>query len=374
MTEETFVRELERRADHVHGVPLSFDDVRGKARSIQRRRRAGAAAAVAAVVALAVVLPAVLGGHGERGIEPAPSPRGDTAVLHDGVVTRADGSRVDLEVDNADVTDVTVLTDGRVVVSLQQPYSIRVYRADGSLQEQYPVQLNMVTASADDSTAAWVAEDFTIRVLESGVTEPVERPGVPMPGEAVGLIDAVLDADHLLVGDGTTTSAVVTPDGAGSAGMPTDFPTDARVTDVSPDGRLWALSFIPRANQQYGCVGLFDLHTFTVVARSCDVSGLTFSPDGKHLLGGYYENNMIGDVTVVDLDLQPVGSVATDRGSVVSRMAWADPDHLLVGVAGLEDGRWSLQRFELDGRDPETVEGPVDGGNPEQVAEYQFSE
>ena len=156
--------------------------------------------------------------------------------------------------------------------------------------------------------------------------------------------------------------------------VPTDFPTDARVTDVSPDGRLWALELHPRANQQYGCVGLFDLHTFTVVARSCDVSGLTFSPDGKHLLGGYYENNMIGDVTVVDLDLQPVGSVATDRGSVVSRMAWADPDHLLVGVAGLEDGRWSLQRFALDGRDPRDRRGSGRRGNPEQVAEYQFSE
>ena len=73
------VRELERRADHVHGVPLSFDDVRGKARSIsgaarQRGGRGGCGGGARRGV------PAVLGGHGERGIEPARRRPGATAV------------------------------------------------------------------------------------------------------------------------------------------------------------------------------------------------------------------------------------------------------------------------------------------------------
>ena len=38
-------RELHRRADDLHGAPLTFDDVRGRARAIRRRRRAAAAAA-----------------------------------------------------------------------------------------------------------------------------------------------------------------------------------------------------------------------------------------------------------------------------------------------------------------------------------------
>ena len=68
MTEETFVRELERRADDVHGAPLSFDDVRGRARSIRRRRR-------------------------DDGCRPR-SPRGRAAVLAaDPVLLAGDGAR-----------------------------------------------------------------------------------------------------------------------------------------------------------------------------------------------------------------------------------------------------------------------------------------
>ena len=40
MSEQMFTRELERRADDVQSAPLSFEDVRGRARSIRRRRQA----------------------------------------------------------------------------------------------------------------------------------------------------------------------------------------------------------------------------------------------------------------------------------------------------------------------------------------------
>lgn len=370
MTQETFERELARRADHVHGVPLSFDDVRGRARSIQRRRRAAVAAAVAAVVALVVLVPTVLSGHRERGVEPAPAPRGHTAVLHGGVVTLADGHRVDLGIDNADVTDFSVLTDGRIVVAMQEPYAVRVYGPDGSQQDQYPVQLNALTTSADDTMVAWVAKDFTIRVLESGTAEPVERAGIPMPGESPGSIDAVLDDGTLLVGDFTTTTGEVTDEGYRelTASEP------LRVTDVGPDGDAWAVGFPPGENEQFGCAGVYDPKQEVVVARTCDTSALRFAPDGRHLIGTRGDNNMAGEVSVLDLDLQQVGRFAPGRGSVVSRVAWADADHLLVAVAGLEDSRWSLERVGLAGTDPEVVEGPVDGRNAEIVVEYLLAE
>ena len=148
MTEETFVRELERRADHVHGAPFSFDDVRGKARSIQRRRRTAVAGAAAAVVAAAIVLPmALTGGSEGTSPEPAPSPPTSTPttppstpgtpgapVLHDGVLTLADGSTVPVDVGNAEVNQLGVLTDGRIVVASSKPYGVRVYAADGNLE------------------------------------------------------------------------------------------------------------------------------------------------------------------------------------------------------------------------------------------------
>ncbi|WP_395693998.1 hypothetical protein [Nocardioides sp.] len=377
MSEQTLVRELERRAGDVHGAPLTLDAVRGRARSIRRRRRAAAAGAVAAVVALVLVLPAVLGGHHERAVEPAPAPRGHTAVLHDGVVTRADGSRVRIGVDSADVTNFAALADGRVVVALQQPYAVRVYAADGSRQAQYAVQANVVTASNDGTAVAWVAEDFTIRVLRSGVARPVERPGIPMPGEAVGTIDAVVDADLLLVGDGARTTSGVTPDGEGSVVLPTGLPRNARVSDISPDGTLWALDFVPGPDEQFGCAGLFDLDTYEVVARTCETSSLRFSPDGQHLLGTRGDNNMVGEVQVLDLDLKRVWSSRLS-GAVVSRSAWADDDEVLLATTDLSGRDWQLVRERalppLDDLDPVVVDGPAPGGNPEIVAEYQFSD
>ena len=64
MSEETFVRELERRADDVQPRHLGFEDVRASAYRIRRRRRIAASRrGAAAAVAAAVLLPtALLGG------------------------------------------------------------------------------------------------------------------------------------------------------------------------------------------------------------------------------------------------------------------------------------------------------------------------
>ena len=369
MSQETFERELARRADDVHGAPLSFDDVRGKARTIQRRRRAAAAGTLAAAVALVVIVPSVFTGgqgKGSQAPEPAPPVPGHTAVLHDGTLTRADGSEVDLGVDNADVSQLGVLTDGRAVLAMQQPYGVRVYSADGATHTDYPAAYNVITMSPRDDVVAWVAKDATVRVLATGAPDPAT-----LPGEVTGSIDAVLDPEHLLVGDSPTTWGELTPDGVSRLETSEQF----RVLDVSPDGGLWAVSFVPDADHQYGCGGLYDPATDEVVQRSCDVNPVAFSPDGEHLLSGYFENNMTGDVTVVDLDLRPVATFDPAGGSaVVSRAAWADADNLLAAVSDWRTSSWSLERAGLDGGDPKVLAGPDTGGNPETVVEYLLSE
>ncbi|HEU5038195.1 MAG TPA: hypothetical protein VFT70_14395 [Nocardioides sp.] len=370
MTQETFERELSRRADDVHGTPLSFADVRGRARSLQRRRRASVAGAVAAVVALVVVVPSALTGgtdKGSRAPEPAPSPPGHTAVLHDGTLTLADGGRVDLGLDNQDVTQLGVLTDGRTVVALQKPYGVRVYSADGATHVDYPAAYNVITMSPRDDAVAWVSTDRTARVLASNAAEPVT-----LPGEVAGSIDAVLDAEHLLVGDSPTTTGELTPDGI--TPLETDEPF--RVIDVSPDGDLWAVAFVPTVeHEDGGCSGLYDPETDQVVARDCSAYHLTFAPDGQHVVSGYYENNMVGNVRVLDLDLQQVAAFDPPGASAaVSRVAWDDADHLLVSVTDWQDPTWSLERVDLDGGDPVVLDGPAPGRNPEMVAEYLLSE
>ncbi|MDF1604008.1 hypothetical protein [Nocardioides sp. YIM 152315] len=374
MTEETFVRELERRADDVHGVPLSFHTVRGRAHRIRRRRRAAAAVGVAAAVAAVVMVPAALtGGGSDKAPEPAPVPT-DTpgaSVLHDGVVTLPDGQTVPLDVDNADVSQLVVLTDGRIVLAMMQPSPIRVYAPDGTLEARYPAQSNAITASAQDDAVAWVAKDFTVRVLSSGVAEPAELPGIPMPGESPGSIDAVIDAEHLLVGDWNTTTGELTPQGYEELTTGEPF----RVSDVSPDGELWAVQYADDADPQFGCSGLYDPDPAQMVARGCGTANLRFSPDGQHLFGLAGDNNMWGIGATYDLDLQEVGRYeSAGNGDVLSRAAWADATHLLVARTNWKTSRWSLERVGLAWGDAAVVVPEEPGRNPEIVQEFLLSE
>lgn len=373
---EALGRELHRRVDGLYDAPLTLDDVRGRARGIRRRRRATAAAAVAAAVAVVAAVPAVLSGSldradGPQPAPPAPTQSAHTAVLHDGRVTMPDGHTVGLDVATKDVQKLGVLTDGRLVAAMTKPFAVRVFSRDGQLLSTYPVAANAITMSVHDDAVAWVADDFTVRVLASGEAEPTKLPGIPMPGESAGSIDAVLDPQHLLVGDNTTTVSELTP--GGLRDLHTSEPL--RVSDVSPDGGLWAVTFMATKGRDLGCAGLYDPAADKVVARSCDTYDLTFSPDGTHLLGGYYENNMVGDVSVLDRDLRKVGGFAPQgRTTAVSRVAWADPTHLVAGVTDWKASTWSLERVDLEGGDPQVVDGPASGGNPEMVVEYLLSD
>ena len=373
MSQETFERELARRADGVHGAPLSLDDVRGRARSIQRRRRGAVVGTVAAAVALAVIVPSVLGGghgKGSQAPDPAPPVPGHTAVLHDGTVTLPGGTLVDLGVDTADVTQLSVLSDGRIVLAMQRPVTVRVYDADGAAHTDYPVQTNAITADARGDAVAWIGEDFRIRVLSSGATEPATMAGVPMGGEAVGSIDAVLAPDQVLVGDGSDTTGEVTPDGY----RPLRTAQRFQVDDVSPDGSLWAVHYPASADQQFGCSSLYDPEGDRFVAKSCTTSELRFAPDGRHLLGMRGDNQMYGSVEVFDTDLGQIRSWSPGASTVVKGAAWDDSSHLLLVTAGLgAQPRWSLVRLPL-GDAPDVVAGPEAGPNAELPPTFLLSD
>ena len=139
------------------------------------------------------------------------------------------------------------------------------------------------------------------------------------------------------------------------------------MSDVSPDGDLWAVSFTATEGQDLGCAGLYDPDADKVVARSCDVYGLTFAPDGAHLLGGYYDNNMASDVSVLDRDLKQVGGFAPEgRTAAVSRAAPGTDPTAPAGERG-GPGRadtWSLERVDRRGRRPpqDRRTGPAPGG------------
>lgn len=386
MTEETFTRELRRRAEHVHGAPLTLDDVRGRARSIRRRRQALAGTAAAAVVAAVIVVPsvlAVLAGQGDGAPEPLPSPppvapsTPASSVLYDGVLTHPDGTVVPLDVDTDGLQQLGVLADGRIVVASSEPYGVQVYSPDGELESTHEVALNMITMSADDTLVAWLDGSSRATVLESGVAEPTVLGKVAKVAGSPGIIDAVLGsrcADGgctVLAGDYVTTTTEVTVDG--STDLVTGEPL--RVAELSPDGERWAVSFPPAENEQFGCTGLYDPVAAAVVTRSCDATLTSFSPDGRLLTSARGDNGMAGSVDVLDENLEVVLGYRGQDGSVVKTFGWADAEHLLVVVAGIEaEPAWSLLRVPVDGGDPEVVVGPVSGPNPELSSLFALSD
>lgn len=367
-------RELHDQVDGLNRAPFVLGDVKDRAGRIRRNRRLAAGSSIAAAVALVAALSSTLPGLDRADeVQPAPaapaSGRG-ASVLHDGVVTLPGGATVSVDLANEDVSQFGVLTDGRIVVANQAERAVQVFAPDGSLAATYPVDLLLVTMSSTDELAAWI-DGSRVQVLETGSTEPVPLAHLPKAAGTIPLVDAVT-GDHCAEGgcrailsDGTTTTSEVSVDGVRE--LATSEPL--RVTDVSPDGETWAVTFPPAADEQYGCAGLYDTAAGEVTARSCEASGLQFSPDGQHLLSGFYENNMAGEVTMLDRDLEVVGTVDPSP-EVVSRAAWADDTHVLAVLAGLEDSRWSLVRVPLGGGDPETIAGPVRGGNPETLSEY----
>ncbi|WP_243056726.1 hypothetical protein [Nocardioides sp. SR21] len=365
--------ELSRRAHDVRGSTLTLDDVQGRARSIRRRRAAAVAGGVAAAVALVVLVPTVLsGGSGPKsdGVDPAPRPPGHTAVLHDGTLTLPGGGTVALDVDNADVTELGLLTDGRIVLASTQPHGVLVYGPGGELQAEYTAQ-NTIAMSPDDRAVAWLEDDGSVHVLESGVAEPTELGTVEIDPNTGASIDAVIDAGRVLVGNWNTTTTEVTAGGVSE--LTTSEPL--HVTDVSPDGDLWAVQYADDADPQFGCQGLYDPAAATMVARNCETGPLRFSPDGQHLLGMRGDNNMYGDASVLDLDLQRVGGWASGgQGDVISSAAWADADHVLVSEVNWKTSTWTLVEVDLAWTEREVLDGPTEGRNPEMLSEYLLSE
>lgn len=391
MTQEMFTRELERRAHDVHAAPLTLDDVRGRARAIRRGRRLASVTAAAAAVAVIAVPFTLSGGDDRSGPDPAPSPLTPTpspsasgpvmpgsSVLHDGVLTHPDGSTTPLDVVTTDLQEFGVLTDGRVVVPVPGVHKIRVYGADGRLDEEYDTDLNTITMSADDTLAAWLDVNLRVVVLESGRAEPTTFEwGIPMPGEAYGSIDALYGSDcaaggcTLLVGDFNTTRHVLTSVTEPAQDLTTSMPL--RVASVSADGSRWAVNLPQGEDEQFGCAGIYDPAAAELVASDCDETLWSFSPDGQRVVSARGDNGMWSTLRVLDAGLGEAAEYGAE-GRVYTGWGWQDAEHLLgVTVTTGATPEWSLVRITVGGQE-EVVFGPVSGPDAEQGPELTISE
>ena len=208
MSEETFVRELERRAEDVQPRHFGFEDVRATAYRIRRRRRLAVSGAAAAVVAAALLVPGLIGGSpsSERP-EPAPpaptitpgqtvpfdldAPLGDAPrVLYqrlaDDVAIDGDGEH-DLP---SGTTQVVPYGDGFIALAdgaNPTPVQLRLYRLDADyevVEDLGPVG-SAIRASADGRRSAWMElapNEASLVVAEDG--EVVQR--LPLPEGNLG--------------------------------------------------------------------------------------------------------------------------------------------------------------------------------------------
>ena len=200
-----------------------------------------------------------------------------------------------------------------------------------------------------------------------------------MPGESYGSIDALYGSDcanggcTLLVGDFNTTAYALTEVEEPAVELATSEPL--RVAAVSPDGTRWAVTYASDEDPQFGCSGIYDPTAEEMLARSCDATVWSFSPDGRRLVSARGDNQMWSSVEVLDETLDVVLSYEPADGQVVKGWGWDDADHLLVEVASLgAAAQWSVVRVPVDGSEPEVVQGPVPGPDAESASVFVISE
>ena len=229
MSEETFVRVLERRADDVRPRHLDLEDVRRSAGRIQRRRRVAVAGGVAAAVAAAILVPTTLLGGSPKSAEPEPVPPGPTitpgqTVPYDLEVPlgepprvlyerAADSVAIDVDGEHAlpeGTLQVVPYGDGYLALALREntnTFGASLYQLDAEftqVEDLGPVG-EKIAASPDGRRVAWMEVapkgPALLVVAEDGqVVQQLPLPGVDS-GYPVGFTE-----------DGTVY-AIVAPDG-----------------------------------------------------------------------------------------------------------------------------------------------------------------
>jgi hypothetical protein len=375
MSEETFVRELERRADDVQPRHLRFEDVRAAAYRIRRRRRATAAGAAAAVVAAVLLVPGLMGGS-PRSDAPEPAPPAPTitpgqrvsfdldAPLGEAPRVRYQRAADDVVIDGEGEHDLPhgttqvvayedgylVLADGASPLEVEQ----RLYRLDADYRqtEDLGPALAPIVASPDGTRIAWTevsADASADLVVDDGtdvqrVSLPGLQLGMPIGFTADGLVY------QLLPPDSDSSFWEVTADGRS-----TRVPELEDVWDASPVTDLVVGNTRYDNTADRPCAGAVRGGAL-VWGESCWYTLEDLSPDGS-LVFGYPDvaTPNHARLTVLDAETgEPLVRFDGGKRADVVEAAWEDDGHVLAVVQ--QGGRQAILRLGLDG----TVERTTD--------------
>ena len=382
-TTDDLTRSLREQADRIGGHPIDFESVRGKARSIQRRRRVAVGAGVLA--AIAVIAPVAVSASGgllsDDSIPPAtnPSPtpvgvvkadaaaapRGDDPTipwLEGTVLHQPDGTTTDL---GKAYQQFTPYDGGWAVADIAEG-TTSFLDGDGHVRQTFPGQ--SLAVSADGKSMATVltasAGDQDIHLY------PVAGAGPGGPLSSVVSFDGTVDLAGF-TGTQEIAYTLTTPDGK----------TGAWITDWAQDPRrLPGLIDVKAANEATGMVtGLTSLDErepgscSAVVAvatgstrwETCDYTLEAFSPDGRYVIGTDDYADGIGGNTVAILDAADgtvlVEYTTRDLGFTGSSV-WESSATVLFTT--YQDGQWYALRAGLDGTLTQALDLPADSSLP----------
>lgn len=392
---------LHGRVDTLDRSPLSFTDVRHRARRIRRRRAVAAGAGIVAVLALLVPAGLAINGPDRRTLLP-PSTQTPPAVT--GTV-RVDPRSADVgDAPGVPLVDTTgpTLVMGDVSLDLSRAYDqvtpyrdgwIALAKVDGigtidvldaslGVVEETTNSSSGLTVSSDGTRVAWAFHDGDHwSITNSDVAgDEAERPWTTLPegpyaSEAgtIGFVspDEVL-AFQLDQGDGTITSFLA--DGLAIV----ELPWIDQAASASPTTGMIAA----RATVDDGrsCGAVFDGRTRSPepLWTDCDRTMSDFNPDGN-LLAAFPDGDQASDgnprglsildattgASLVDFEVTPT------RGrpvGIATRIAWEDDQTLLATY--VDGNQQYVVRLGLDGT-VERVAGPVT--NDDYTLSYRLS-
>jgi hypothetical protein len=387
-------RELRDRSDAMDGTSLGLSDVRGRARSIRRRRTA--TGIVAAAAALAVIVPTAAlathqGGHRTEplpatqsvtptpsatvGAQPAPGvfdasdlPAGPAPAVdyvYRDTLHLADGTSEPVRTRHAPTTFVELADGAHVWLTADdsgQSY-VEIEDADGTFHD--PVRSTSdLRVNAPHSIAAWLTPQGQVMIWEGWASQP--RPlGDPVPATNPSS-DLRLGP---VTGNGTAPAGQAGPDCAQfhcagivnvSDAHPQPWTVDESGSQPLHEGRLLDVKDATASGLMIGFSRITDSSTCSVLGggtiawiSTCTNQLTSFSPDGRLIaaLPGYFDGAGAGGFAMVDVK----GTTLFDRRSTVKSQAtladdsavWEDATHVLVPV--YQEGSWSLVRIASDG-------------------------
>ncbi len=365
---DLLARELRERSTTIGGHPIGLDDVRGRARSIRRRRNAARGTVAAVVLAIAVPLgltstdlidttqpapPATTGTVQPTPEGPKPAPRPDGSfplTVQDLPRGAAAGIPYIVGRDNQLVTTGATL-------DLPEPYSMITPYNGGWLaigSTQYPGDVIMLdenfevtntqpaagglqlAVSADGSRVAYAVRESNNKVtLVNAPTDGTDVVSwmIDVPGreslDPVGFLDndtVVYASDVADVMGIARTGGTLTP----VEGL-------LRIDDASEATGM--ISGLVSYGDDGGCSGVMDPASGELLWQSCDHSNLRFSPDGQLVVAAasYFDGPGSPTLTILDASTgQEVAHFAQEPGAPapkvvgVSQAAWEDTDSVLA--------------------------------------------